>query len=149
MKTATKYFGEIDYEDADVLQFPKGLFGFEEEKQFLLLPFSGNGSLLSLQSLQTPSLSFVVMDPFSLDPSYAPQLQPEELEFMGVSDSHDLFFYVMCAVKNPVSSSTLNLKCPIVISQETRRSMQVILEGDRYGMRHPLSEFRELEAEAC
>ena len=41
MKTETKYFGEIEYEATDVLHFAKGIFAFEEEKRFLLLPFAG------------------------------------------------------------------------------------------------------------
>ena len=55
VKLSTKYFGEIDFEREDVLSFPKGLFAFEEEKEFLLLPFSGSdGTLLCLQSVETP-----------------------------------------------------------------------------------------------
>ena len=142
MKTATKYFGEVSYEAEDVLTFPKGLFGFEEEQSFLLLPFSGSeGTMLCLQSLSTPQLAFVVMDPFALRADYAPVLQSEELRTLGVEDSRHLYFYTLCAVKNPVSASTVNLKCPIAINGETRQAMQVILEGDTYGMRHPLEEF--------
>ena len=52
MKLSTKYFGEIDYGDEDVIRFPQGIFAFEEEKEFLLLPFSGSdGTLLCLQSV--------------------------------------------------------------------------------------------------
>lgn len=146
MKLSTKYFGEIDYSAEDVLRFPKGLFAFEEETEFLLLPFSGSdGTLLCLQSLTTPQLAFVAMNPFSLDGSYAPVLQPEELEELGVGDSTELCYYVLCAVKNPVSTSTVNLKCPVVINDETRKCLQVILEGDRYGMRHLLAEFEAEE----
>lgn len=144
MKCRTKYFGEIDFDREDVLSFPKGLFAFEEEKEFLLLPFSGSdGTLLCLQSVQTPELAFVCMNPFSLHAEYAPELQPEELKALGVEDSHDLCFYVLCVVKNPVSSSTVNLKCPIALQDEARIGMQVILEGETYGMRHLLSEFGE------
>ena len=146
MKLLTKYFGEIEYSGKDVLSFPKGLFAFEDEKEFLLLPFSGSGgTLLCLQSLTTSQLAFVAMNPFSLHTAYTPLLQPEELEEMGVADSTELCYYVLCAVKNPVSTSTVNLKCPIVINDETRRCMQVILDGDDYGMRHLLAEFEEKE----
>ncbi len=131
-------------EQEDVLRFPRGLFAFEEEKEFLLLPFSGSdGTLLCLQSLQTPELAFVCMNPFSLSGDYAPQLQPEELKALGVKDSRELCYYVLCVVKNPVSSSTVNLKCPVAIHDETRQGMQVILEEGEYGMRHLLSEFGE------
>ena len=53
MQTNTKYFGAVTYEEEDVLTFPQGLFGFEEERSFLLLPFAGSdGNLLCFQSLQ-------------------------------------------------------------------------------------------------
>ena len=65
MKLQSKYFGEIEYLQADVISFPAGLFGFEEEHEFLLLPFDGSaGTLLCFQSIQTPALAFVAMEPF-------------------------------------------------------------------------------------
>ena len=146
MKLSTKYFGEIDFEREDVLSFPKGLFAFDEEKEFLLLPFSGSdGTLLCLQSVETPELAFVCINPFSFNGGYAPVLQPEELKVMGVEDSRELCYYVLCVVKNPVSSSTVNLKCPVVLNEDTREGMQVILDGDGYGMKHLLAEFEQKE----
>ena len=142
MKIKTKYFGEIEIEEEAVIDFPGGLFAFEDEKQFVLLPFEGSeATLLCLQSAVTEGLAFVVMNPFAVSPGYAPVLQAQELERMGVTDSKELCYYVMCVVREPVADSTLNLKCPVVINDETRQAMQVILEGDAYGMRHRLSEF--------
>lgn len=150
MQMDTKYFGEIEYDETDVLHFPEGLFGFEEEKAFLLLPFDGDGSLmLCLQSVQTPQLAFIVMNPFKLKPDYAPELRAEELRVMQVERSQALCFYVLCALKKPASESTVNLRCPVAINDATRQAVQVILETDAYHMRHPLSAFtRDGEAAA-
>ncbi len=150
MKLQTKYFGEIDYEAGDVITFPVGPFSFEEEHEFLLLPFEGGaGSLLCFQSIHTPGLAFVAMDPFSLLPGYNPVLQPQELKELGVADSQELGFYVLCVVKKPVSDSTVNLKCPVAIHPETRVARQVILETDAYEMRHPLAQFGNEEGAPC
>lgn len=151
LKLQTKYFGEVEYETADILRFPAGIFGFEEEHSFLLLPFEGSGgNMLCLQSVRTPALAFVVLDPFSLDPSYAPVLQTAELRQFGVDDSGALAYYVLCVVKDPASASTVNLRCPIAVHPDTREARQVILEMDRYEMRHPLSQFgRSEEAPSC
>lgn len=150
MKLQTKYFGEIEYEAEEVLTFQAGLFGFEEEHQFLLLPFEGSaGTLLCLQSVATPALAFTVMDPFALCPEYTPVLQPHELKALGVTDSQELGFYVLCVVKKPVSDSTVNLKCPVAVHPETRVAQQVILETDTYDMRHPLSQFGPKEGAPC
>ena len=150
-KLSSKYFGEIEYESGDVIHFEAGLFGFEEERDFLLMPFEGGGgSMLCLQSVRTPALAFVVLDPFTLKPDYAPELERGELKAFGVKEAGELGFYVLCAVKNPVSESTVNLKCPVVIHPGTREARQVIMEIEGYGMRHPLAEFgpRE-EAATC
>ncbi|MBR2894353.1 MAG: flagellar assembly protein FliW [Oscillospiraceae bacterium] len=146
MKLQTKYFGEIEYDTDDCFSFPNGLYGFEEESEFVLLPFEGSHStLLCLQSTKTPALAFIVMDPFSILPDYAPVLQPTELSNLGVQDSGELCYYVMCVVKKPISDSTVNLKCPIVIHPNTRVSAQIILETNIYEMRHPLSQFHHGE----
>ena len=150
MKLQTKYFGQIDYEAEDVVAFSAGLFGFEEEHEFLLLPFEGGaGSLLCFQSIHTPALAFVAMNPFALLPDYNPVLQPQELKELGVSGSQELAFYVLCVVKKPVSDSTVNLKCPVAIHPETRTARQVILETDVYEMRHSLAQFGREEGAPC
>ena len=149
MQLQTKYFGTLDCRAEDVLHFPEGLFGFEEEKEFFLLPFEGSeGSLLCFQSVSTPALAFVAMNPFFLSPGYAPRLTAQELERMGAEKSEDLCFYTLCVVRNPVSESTVNLRCPVVINDQTRRAMQVILESEEYRMHHRLSEFTGKGAEA-
>ncbi|MCI8477442.1 MAG: flagellar assembly protein FliW [Oscillospiraceae bacterium] len=149
MQLATKYFGEIACDEEDILHFPAGLFGFEEEQKFVLLPFAGSGgTLLCLQSVTNSALAFVVMDPFYLWAEYAPSLQPPDLKALGVEESDELGFYVLCVVKDPISASTVNLKCPVAINIQTRTARQVILET--YEMRHLLSEFGPAgEGQSC
>ena len=151
MRLKTKYFGEIECPEEDKLHFPAGLFGFEDEKEFFLLPFEGGeGSLLCFQSAATPGLAFVAMNPFSLKPDYTPVLTPGELEAMGVERSEDLCFYTLCVVRSPVSESTVNLRCPVAINDQTRQAVQVILEDGSYHMHHLLSEFgRKEEGPPC
>ena len=76
-------------------------------------------------------------------------LQPQELKSLGVSESQELAFYVLCVVKKPVADSTVNLKCPVAINPHTRTARQVILETDAYEMRHPLAEFGAEEVAPC
>ncbi len=139
MKIRTKFFGEVEFEEREVIQFPHGLFGFESETRFLLIPF--DSAHYCLQSAATESLAFIAMDPFRLDPGYTPLLEPEELAELNVGGSEELYYYVLCAVKRPVSSSTVNMKCPIAINGDEGRAMQVILSEGDYTMRCPLSRF--------
>ena len=145
----TKYFGEIDCGEEERLSFPDGLFGFEDEKEFLLLPFEGSGgTLLCFQSTATPALAFVAVNLFSYKPDYAPELASLELERLGVSNSRELCYYALCVVREPVADSTVNLRCPIVVNDQTRQALQVILDSRDYGMRHPLSALHSQKEEA-
>lgn len=146
----TKYFGRIDCPEEDKLHFPEGLFGFEEEKEFFLLPFEGSeDTLLCFQSAATPGLAFVAVNPFSLKPDYAPVLSPGELKALGVERSEELCFYTLCVVRSPVGDSTVNLRCPVAINDRTRQAVQVILEEGAYHMHHLLSEFGRKEEAKC
>ena len=150
MLLKTKYFGAVDCPDEERVHFAAGLFGFEEEKAFYLLPFEGSGgSLLCFQSARTPQLAFVAMNPFSLKPDYAPVLTGEELGELGVERSEELCFYTLCVVRSPVGDSTVNLRCPVAINDQTRQAIQVILEEGGYHMHHLLSEFGRKEEGKC
>lgn len=151
MLLKTKYFGAVDCPDEERVHFAAGLFGFEEEKDFYLLPFEGSGgSLLCFQSAATPALAFVAVNPFSFKPDYAPQLAAAELEELGVERSEDLCFYALCVVREPVGESTVNLRCPVALNDRAREAVQVILETEQYLMHHPLTEFeRGGEAQVC
>ena len=151
MLLQTKYFGQVECEEDHLLYFDRGLFGFEEEKVFCILPFEGSqGSLLCFQSVQTPQLAFVAMNPFSLKSDYAPVLTEEELRELEAERSEDLCFYTLCVVRSPVADSTVNLRCPVAVNDRTGRAMQVILDTEEYHMRHLLSEFGERkEGDVC
>ena len=149
LRLPSKYFGEIEYESKDVIHFASGLFGFEEEQEFLLMPFDGSGGgMLCLQSVKTPALAFVAVNPFSYKPDYAPELAPQELARLEAADSRELCYYALCVVREPVADSTVNLRCPIVVNDRTRQAVQTILDTPEYGMRHPLSELHSQKEEA-
>ena len=56
----TKYFGDIEVKDEELITFEPGIFGFEEDTQFVLLSFldeegeSSEDFILCLQSVSEP-----------------------------------------------------------------------------------------------
>lgn len=137
MITKTKYFNDITYEKEDILTIPNGLFGFENYKKFLAIPFdASNDSVLSLQSLDDPELSFILMNPFQLYEDYMPQPTPDDLKFFGDIDESELSYYVIAVLKDTIADSTLNLKAPIIVNAMTKVGKQVILPQPEYKFRH-------------
>ena len=70
-----------------VVRFPRGLAGFETERDFILLQIRPEAPLLILQSVHTPQVGLLVADPYSfLDKSYAPVLGPAERQLLQLED---------------------------------------------------------------
>lgn len=144
MKIDTKYYGEIEYEENELLIFPDGLFGFSQYHAYLPLAMDEEDtSMLILQSTDEPYVAFFLIDPLSLLPSYAPVLTSEELSFLGVKSSNELSYYAICTAQKDYLDNTVNMRCPLVINPDTRKGLQVILSNADYGYHEPLRKFLE------
>lgn len=146
MQFETKFFGNMEYTEKEILQFKNGLFGFEAEKQFVLIYFDDeNHDLLCLQSIKTPELAFVLMNPFSLDPNYHPQPADSDWKAVDAAKEEDINYYVICVVRETSGASTINMKCPVIINPANNAGRQIILDQPEYGLKHALSSYEKKE----
>lgn len=148
MLAKTKYFGEIEYYDADIINLADGLFGFEDKKQYLLIHFNANNNdLFCLQSLQDESLSFVVINPFSFMEDYNPEPSEDDIKALNLAEDSTITYYTFCAIGNTFKESTVNLKCPLLINSATRDARQIILDNPEYCFNHSLTEVNPAQKE--
>ncbi|TDQ36932.1 flagellar assembly protein FliW [Aureibacillus halotolerans] len=148
MHIETKYHGAISVPEADHKRFPNGLPGFETEKMFVLLPFADNTPYYILQSVKTPELAFVLVNPFLFFETYQFTLDDHTKQAMDVKAREELAVYTVVTLKEPFEETTVNLKAPIVINQRTGKARQMILEDQVYTTRQLLVERNE-EASEC
>lgn len=140
MNINAKYFGQVSYEQKDTLHIINGLFGFESYTEYLPLPFNEyNDSLISLQSLENESLSFILMNPFGICPDYKPTLSEEELKELEADSEDDISYYITSVILDSIAESTVDLKAPIAVNGFTRKAKQIILDNPEYTFRHTLS----------
>lgn len=133
-------FGSIEYRAEDVLEFPQGLPAFEREKFFLLIERPTSKPMLFLQSLARPDLCFVTLPVRIVDADYQLSVNPEDLEVLGVTESH---FFESPASAVAILSLTefglsANLLAPVLISWSTRRGVQSIRRDTRYSHQQPV-----------
>lgn len=141
MNIHANYFGEVTYEETDAIHIINGLFGFEEYTRYLPLPFNEeNDSMLSLQSLDNEALSFVVMNPFMLCPDYAPLLTDQDLKTLEADSPDDISFYVISVIRDPLETSTVNLRAPLAVNAINRKAKQIMLAQPEYDFRHVLGD---------
>lgn len=137
MKLNTKNFGEIEIKEEDIIYFPDGILGFEEEKQFVIINNEDEYNPFHwLQSVQNPELAFVIINPFFVFPNYDIILPKSAQDKLKIEDEKDVAIYSIVVVPEDMEKMTTNLSGPIVINAEKKLGKQVILDDDRYTTKH-------------
>ncbi|PIH58397.1 flagellar assembly protein FliW [Paenibacillus sp. LK1] len=133
MHIQTSMWGEVEVQEKDIYQFPKGLPGFEEETEFALIawedtPFS------YLQSVREKDLSFLLVSPFTFVPNYSFELSEVDKEELEIAERVSV--YSMVTIHSQTNKSTMNLLAPVVLNPEQRLGKQVVLHQSLYETRH-------------
>ena len=129
----TKNFGEIEIDEKNIIHFPEGILGFEEEKQFVMIKDEDEQNPFQwLQSVQNPELAFVIINPFFVFPDYDIVLSKSVQEKLKIEDEKDVAVYSIVVVPEDIEKMTVNLLGPIVININKKLGKQVILDDDRY-----------------
>ncbi|MEA3466140.1 MAG: flagellar assembly protein FliW [Thermodesulfobacteriota bacterium] len=137
MNTINSRFGEIEYEPASVLNFPEGLIGFEELRDFVVMPNEKEGPLFWIQSIEDPQVALVLTDPTNFFPTY--KVVPEELEREKIElDENGQYFSLVVVTVHQDRNITLNMAAPILFAPESNKAVQVILDDSSYDIQTPL-----------
>jgi flagellar assembly factor FliW len=139
MKLQTKFDEILEINESDILHFDNGLPGFEEEKQFILLPIEDT-KLSMLQSIKQKNLAFIITDPFIFFQNYDFELGSLEQKLLGIKEENDVYVQVIITVRDPYVNSTANLQAPIIINTKNNKCKQVVLTDNRYRTKHFLTE---------
>ncbi len=142
MKKIPSRFGEIEYQEDNLLRFPEGPIGFESLRDFVVMPNEKEGPLFWIQSVEDPGVAFILTDPTSFFPAYRVAPDMNERRKLQLADDEVCFTLVVVSV-SPERQVTLNLAAPILMAPGSRRALQVILEGGRYQSRTPLPAVEE------
>lgn len=122
-----------------IVHLPLGLLGFEQFKQFRLVRDPAEAPFEWLLSTDDLTLGFLVVSPFVIVPSYQPDIDPQDVEFLQLGNSTDAL--LLCTVTLQTDGvATLNLKGPIVFNRHTLAGKQVVpRNAAEYSTRHPLT----------
>ena len=136
MEIVSSRFGRLSVDDDRIIQFPGGLLGFPEHRQFALIQTSQENYFFWLQSVEDASLAFVVTDPSIFFKEYEVPLREETRQELAVVDPASVQCFVIC---NKVGEwLTGNLLGPIVVNAENRLATQVVLTEKKWTTRQPL-----------
>lgn len=134
MELKTK-FGPVQVEENMIISFPRGILGFADYHRYIIL--EKEQSVFSfLQSVDEPSLSFVVIMPELVRADYSVELSDEEVELLQIGAPEDGKVYGIVTIPENVAEMTVNLQAPVVINTKERLGAQLIISGDKYHTKH-------------
>jgi flagellar assembly factor FliW len=132
----TKYHGEIEINTGEILHFEKGIPGFLDEKEFVILPLSDDQTFSIMQSVNTPYVAFVISSPFNFFKDYEFKLEDAVLEELEIIEERDVLVFSILSVGDPFEKTTANLQAPVIINNSNHQAKQVILNDQRYNTKH-------------
>ncbi|MGI8385393.1 flagellar assembly protein FliW [Robertmurraya sp. P23] len=141
MEFQTKYQGVVELQLEDIIHFNSGIPGFPEEGEFIILPLE-EGTFYILQSVKTPSLAFVMVNPFTYFPDYDFTVEDQTVEALKIASPDDVIVYSILTVQDPFEKTTANLQAPIIINSKNKMGKQIVLNHDGYTTRHNIMEKR-------
>jgi flagellar assembly factor FliW len=136
-KTIMTRFGEVEFDPNDTVRFVGGLVGFENLRDFIVMPNKKNGPLFWIQSVEDPEIAFVLTDPTNFFLDYKVIPDGRERAKLGIEKDDECHALVVVTVP-PDRKVTLNLMAPILFAPASNRAIQVVLENSQYKTRHPL-----------
>lgn len=139
MKIATKFLGEVEISEQDILTFEHGLLGLEEERKFILLPIDADLPLAILQSVERPEIGFVVAYPFAFKKDYSFEISEDDLEQLHLEKEEDVLTYSIVTMKDTFQDSTINLLAPLIINMKKKYGKQIVLQDSKsYPLCYPM-----------
>lgn len=131
MKIVTDYVGEVEFTEDELINFPDGLFGFEDQKKFIIVgEMAKEFPFVWLQSTEDAHVVFVLTDPFLFVENYDFKLGDEEVKTLGTEDIKEISVYTTVVIPVESQKTSINLKSPIIVNAKKRVGLQAILDED-------------------
>jgi len=138
-KINTVRFGEVEVDEEKIIHFVQGIPAFEDEHEFLIIPYDEESPCVFLQSTNTPELAFLMTVPFVFFPDYQFEIDDASIDELGIEKQEDLMIYSLLTIPGGnIKQVTANLLAPLVINQNNFQAKQVILEKSSYKTKHRL-----------
>ena len=141
LKVDTTRFGPITVDEQKIIIMPFGMLGFPDEKRYVIVQHKENSPFFWYQSVDDPSLAFVITSPFFFVPDYSVSLD-DAINQMSWDDEkieQKIELYVVVNIPNGVPNKmTANLIGPLLVNTESFQALQMVVTDSPYSHRFPL-----------
>jgi len=142
LKIKTTRFGTINIEEEKVITMPLGMLGFSDKKRFVILQHKENSPFFWYQSVDDPTLAFVITSPFFFKPDYEIDIDDvlREMSWNEDMEKNNLELYVVVNIpKGSPDKMTANLIGPVLTNNKAHQAVQMVLSDSPYTHKFPLA----------
>jgi len=122
----TSRFGELEVEEDKIVDFPDGLIGLPEIKQFILIDHKDT-PLKWLQAVDDPDIAFIVIPPDEISEGYNVDIDKKVEKYLQLENNDDLA--VLVTIRIDGDDVIANFQGPLLINACSRKGVQVVLEN--------------------
>ncbi len=141
MNIKTTRFGTITIGEDKIISMPFGMLGFPDKKRFVILQHKENSPFFWYQSVDDPTLAFVITSPFPFKPDYEVDMDDvlKEMSWNEGREDNSLVLYVIVNIpKGSPDKMTANLIGPILINNRGLQAVQMVISNSLYSHKFPL-----------
>lgn len=118
--------GKLKLDKDKFITMPKGLIGYEDEKEYTIIEYKENSPFYIYQSTKTPDFGVLITDPYFFMNEYTVKLNEAEQALLQAESADDVNVFVTVIVPHGKPEDiTLNLSGPIFINYKKRLAIQV------------------------
>ena len=136
LKMETKDFGTIEIMEKDIINFPRGLPGFLDRKEFVFLPAGEDSPFIIMQSREEKELAFVTLEPGNFIENYQFEIDDKTEEMLKLESMSDVTVFNIASIREESEDITINLAAPLVVNLQENLGRQVILDPEHFPVRY-------------
>jgi len=137
-KFSSTRLGDITFLPTDIYTFPLGLIGFPELQSFALIEAKKEAPFWWLQSLDDPTIAFMILRPELFKKGYEAKLKNEDLADLQIDKDDIPNIMVIITMPTNPNEATANLKAPLAVNLNKRIGKQIIMDNKDYNTRHKI-----------
>lgn len=139
VKLKSNRIGEVEIDEKQIIDFPEGIPGFEQERQFAIFPLDRETPFYYMHSTTNPDLCLMLAVPFVFFPDYYLDLPEEVLNHLDTDEcGEDLAVFTILTIPADFKQTTANLLAPVIVNTAKNKGMQFVPATSEYSTRHPI-----------
>ncbi len=136
MQIDTLQFGTIEVAESDIIEFPRGILGFEGHHRYVLVDREDCRPFQWLQSVEVADLALVVVNPKAFFPNYNVKLHAREVADIRSTDPSQVEILSIVTIPPDAEKMSANLQGPLLINRLNNVAKQIVLTDSEYTIQH-------------